>query len=187
MSVSTSKFLSYVLRHAPESIGLTLDAQGWADIDDLLAKASAAGTQLDEATLRAIVAESDKRRFTLSEDGSRIRAAQGHSVTVDLGKPAIEPPAQLFHGTATRFLDAILREGLRPGSRQQVHLSADRETAYAVGQRHGKSAILIVDAVRMFADGHSFYQADNGVWLTDAVQVTYLTCAEETAVGGEVR
>ena len=175
MSINTSKFLSYVLRHAPDSIGLTLDGEGWANTADLLAKANASGTSIDEATLHKIVAESDKKRFTLSEDGLRIRAAQGHSVAVDLGKPAIEPPAQLFHGTATRFLDAILREGLRPGSRQQVHLSADRQTAQAVGQRHGKPAILSVDAASMFAGGHKFYQADNGVWLIDAVPVEYLT------------
>lgn len=178
MSTNTSKFLSYVLRHAPDSIGLTLDGEGWANTADLLAKANASGTSIDEATLHKIVAESDKKRFTLSEDGLRIRAAQGHSVAVDLGKPAIEPPAQLFHGTATRFLDAILLEGLRPGSRQQVHLSADRQTAQAVGQRHGKPAILSVDAAAMFAGGHKFYQADNGVWLIDAVPVEYLTLIE---------
>jgi putative RNA 2'-phosphotransferase len=175
MSKNTSKFLSYVLRHAPDSIGLALDGEGWANTADLLAKANASGTPIDEATLHKIVAESDKKRFTLSEDGLRIRAAQGHSLAVDLGKPAIEPPAQLFHGTATRFLDAILREGLRPGSRQQVHLSADLQTAQAVGQRHGKPAILSVDAALMFAGGHKFYQADNGVWLIDAVPVEYLT------------
>ncbi|OCJ63648.1 RNA 2'-phosphotransferase [Agrobacterium tumefaciens] len=185
MSTATSKFLSYVLRHAPESIGLTLDAQGWADVGDLLAKANASGTLLDDAGLRAVVTESDKKRFTLSEDGHRIRAAQGHSVKVDLGSAPLEPPPQLFHGTATRFLDAILQEGLRPGSRQQVHLSADSVTAHAVGQRHGKPAILMVDASRMFAAGHSFFQADNGVWLTDAVPAAYLTLIENHTFEGD--
>lgn len=179
MSTATSKFLSYVLRHAPESIGLTLDAQGWVDVADLLAKANASGTPLDEAGLFAVVAESDKKRFTLSDDGRRIRAAQGHSVKVDLGQPPVEPPLQLFHGTATRFLEPILREGLRPGERQQVHLSADRATATAVGQRHGKPVVLIVDARLMFTDGYSFYRADNGVWLTDAVPFSYLTLFED--------
>ncbi|AQS64668.1 putative RNA 2'-phosphotransferase [Rhizobium rhizogenes] len=181
MSTATSKFLSYVLRHAPESIGLTLDAQGWADVADLLAKANASGTPLDEAGLFSVVAESDKKRFTLSEDGRRIRAAQGHSVKVDLGQPPVEPPPQLYHGTATRFLEPILREGLRPGERQQVHLSADRKTAIAVGQRHGKPVVLIVDAGRMFADGYSFYRADNGVWLTDAVPFSYLAEFEDSS------
>jgi putative RNA 2'-phosphotransferase len=185
MSTATSKFLSYVLRHAPESIGLTLDAQGWADVGDLLVKANASGTPLDEAGLRTVVAESDKKRFTLSEDGHRIRAAQGHSVKVDLGAAPVEPPPQLFHGTATRFLDAILQEGLRPGSRQQVHLSADSATAYSVGQRHGKPAILIVDSGRMFAAGHSFFQADNGVWLTATVPATYLRPIENHTVEGD--
>ncbi|WP_332305527.1 RNA 2'-phosphotransferase [Rhizobium sp. GR12] len=185
MSTATSKFLSYVLRHAPESIDLTLDAQGWADVGDLLAKANASGTPVDEAGLRVVVAESDKKRFTFSEDGRRIRAAQGHSVKVDLGIAPVEPPSKLFHGTATRFLEAILQEGLRPGSRQQVHLSADSVTAHAVGQRHGKPAILLVDAGRMFADGHSFYQADNGVWLTDAVPVAYLVLIENDAAEGD--
>ncbi|MDH0612219.1 MULTISPECIES: RNA 2'-phosphotransferase [unclassified Agrobacterium] len=178
MSPATSKFLSYVLRHAPESIGLTLDAQGWADVADLLAKANASGMPLDEAGLFSVVAESDKKRFTLSEDGRRIRAAQGHSVKVDLGQPPVEPPPQLFHGTATRFLESIMREGLRPGSRQQVHLSEDRTTAHSVGQRHGKPAVLVVDAGRMFSEGHRFYQADNGVWLTDEVPTAYLVPIE---------
>lgn len=175
MSAHTSKFLSYVLRHAPESIGLKLDGQGWADVSDLLEKANAAGTPLDGVTLRQIVAESDKKRFTLSDDGLRIRAAQGHSVTVDLDKSPSEPPPQLFHGTATRFLDAIMREGLLPGSRQQVHLSADDVTAKAVGQRHGRPAILSVDAAEMFAAGHQFYQANNGVWLIEVVPAAYFT------------
>ncbi len=100
-------------------------------------------------------------------------------------EPPVEPPPQLFHGTATRFLDAILQEGLRPGSRQQVHLSADSVTAHAVGQRHGKPAILIVDTGRMFTDGHSFYQADNGVWLTDAVPAAYLVPIENDAAEGD--
>jgi putative RNA 2'-phosphotransferase len=114
---SKSKFLSYVLRHAPDSIGLTLDANGWADIFDLQAKAAAAGTSIDRATLEAVVATSDKKRFTLSADGSRIRAAQGHSVTVELDLAPTPPPETLYHGTATRFLEAIRLEGLKPGSR----------------------------------------------------------------------
>ncbi|NWJ23883.1 RNA 2'-phosphotransferase [Rhizobium sp. RM] len=185
MSTNTSKFLSYVLRHAPQSIGLTLDGQGWAEVDDLLAKANEAGTSIDETTLRTIVAESDKKRFTLSDDGRRIRAAQGHSVVVDLGQPPVAPPSTLFHGTATRFFDVIMLQGLRAGSRQHVHLSADRATAYAVGQRHGKPAILIVNSGRMHADGYSFYQADNGVWLTDAVPVAYLALTENDVAGGD--
>lgn len=172
---SSSKFLSYVLRHAPESIGLALDANGWASVDELLVKAAAAGRSLNHATLEEIVATSDKKRFTLSEDGSRIRAAQGHSVEVALGLEPTAPPETLYHGTATRFLDAIRAEGLKPGSRQQVHLSADAATAAAVGSRHGKPAVLRVAAGAMHAQGYAFFRADNGVWLTDQVPPHFLS------------
>jgi putative RNA 2'-phosphotransferase len=177
MSQEISKFLSYVLRHAPESIGLSLDANGWADVEELLTNARKAGRRIDLATLQEVVAQNDKRRFTLSKDGRRIRAAQGHSIAVDLALVPSEPPPQLYHGTATRNLDAILAEGLKPGRRQQVHLSLDPETARKVGQRHGKPAILTVDAAAMQRDGHRFVRADNGVWLTDTVPVRYLSLA----------
>jgi putative RNA 2'-phosphotransferase len=172
---SQSKFLSYVLRHAPESIGLTLDEGGWADVAELLEKAATAGKRLNRATLDEIVATCEKKRFTLSEDGKRIRAAQGHSVEVALGLEPMVPPETLYHGTATRFLDAIRAEGLTPGSRQQVHLSTDEVTARAVGARHGRPAILRVAAGDMHRAGHAFYRADNGVWLTDSVPPPYLS------------
>ncbi|PLK72874.1 RNA 2'-phosphotransferase [Rhizobium sp. TH135] len=184
MSAETSKFLSYILRHAPESIGLELDSEGWTDIDTLIAKANAAGQAIDQEMLLLTVRDSEKKRLTLSEDGARIRAAQGHSIKVDLGHAPSQPPAQLFHGTATRFLEAILAEGLQPGSRQQVHLSADRETATQVGARHGKPVVLSVNASRMAEGGHTFFQADNGVWLTNHVPAVYLTIIEAPAAGG---
>lgn len=184
MSAETSRFLSYILRHAPESIGLELDSEGWTDIDTLIAKANAAGQVIDQEMLLLTVRDSEKKRFTLSEDGARIRAAQGHSIKVDLGHAPSQPPAQLFHGTATRFLEAILAEGLQPGSRQQVHLSADRETATQVGARHGKSVVLSVNASRMAEGGHTFFQAENGVWLTNHVPAVYLTIIEAPAAGG---
>ena len=130
---------------------------------------------MERAVLEEIVATSDKKRFTLSEDGKRIRAAQGHSVEVALGIEPVVPPETLYHGTATRFLEPIRAEGLKPGSRQQVHLSADEVTAHAVGTRHGKPAILRVAAGDMHRAGHAFYRADNGVWLTDAVPPQFLT------------
>jgi len=177
MSKEISKFLSYVLRHAPESIGLSLDANGWAEVEELLAKARKAGRGIDLATLQEVVAQNDKRRFTLSEDGRRIRAAQGHSIAVDLALAPSEPPPLLYHGTATRNLDAILAEGLKPGRRQQVHLSLDPETALKVGQRHGKPTVLTVDAAAMHRDGYALFRADNGVWLTDSVPARYLSFA----------
>jgi len=169
-----SKFLSYVLRHAPGSIGLALDDNGWAGVDELLAKATGTGIVIDRETLEEIVVTSEKKRFTLSADGTRIRAAQGHSVEVVLGVEPIEPPETLYHGTATRFLDSIRAEGLQAGSRQQVHLSADEATATAVGQRHGKPVVLRVAAGEMHRQGHAFYRADNGVWLTDSVRTQFL-------------
>ncbi|MBN9278582.1 MAG: RNA 2'-phosphotransferase [Hyphomicrobium sp.] len=171
----TSKFLSLVLRHAPERIGLVLDAHGWTDVETLIAKANAAGVVLDRAMLLEIVATSDKQRFTLSADGTRIRAAQGHSVEIDLDLPAVSPPAVLFHGTARSHVGAILAEGLKPGQRRHVHLSPDVETARRVGMRHGVPVIFEVATARMHADGLVFWQAENGVWLTALVAPAYLT------------
>ena len=173
--VKLSKYLSFILRHHPQSIGLALDDEGWADIDELLAKAKANGKTIDHATLIHVVETNDKKRFTISEDGRRIRAAQGHSIKVVLGLEPKEPPSTLFHGTATKFLESILKNGLQPKSRQQVHLSTTKETALKVGQRHGKAVILKIDANKMYQQGLKFYQADNGVWLTDHVPVEFLS------------
>lgn len=172
--VTQSKFLSLVLRHSPQTIGLKLDSGGWAQTDELLACMARSGRRMSLAQLQAVVAGNSKQRFAFSEDGLRIRANQGHSIAVELELTPQQPPAELFHGTATRFLDAIFQQGLTRQSRHHVHLSASVETASAVGRRHGKLALLRVDAARMAADGHVFYQSDNGVWLTDAVPVTYL-------------
>lgn len=175
MAKQTSKFLSLVLRHAPERIGIVLDAQGWTSVDALITKANAGGVALTRATLNEIVLASDKQRFTLSPDGARIRAAQGHAVHVDVDLEPAVPPAVLFHGTAHTNVDAILAEGLRSGKRRHVHLSPDMDTARRVGMRHGSPVIFEVDTARMHADGLGFWQADNGVWLTNSVPHAYLT------------
>ncbi|MBR0958668.1 RNA 2'-phosphotransferase [Bradyrhizobium japonicum] len=172
--IQLSKFLSLVLRHKPDAIGLVLDPQGWVGISELIVKASAAGTKFGRDDLLRVVAESDKKRFSLSPQADRIRAAQGHSVSVELGLAAQEPPSILYHGTATRFVEAILSEGLKPQARQQVHLSFDEATAQRVGQRHGKPHIFKVDAGGMHAKGYKFFRADNGVWLTDQVPPEFL-------------
>jgi putative RNA 2'-phosphotransferase len=169
-----SKFLSLVLRHKPEEIGLQLDQRGWVRIDDLLRKLKKANRKLSRDELIQLVENNDKKRFTLSEDGLRIRAAQGHSVNVDLGLEPQCPPDELYHGTASANLDAIFSGGLNPGRRHQVHLSLDSDTVERVGQRHGKPVVLRVEARRMFEDGFLFYCADNGVWLTDKVPADYL-------------
>ena len=170
-----SKFLSFVLRHKPDTIGLKLDNEGWAPIDTLIAKSAAAGTSFNREDLRRVVETSDKKRFSVSEDRQHIRAAQGHSVTVELGLLPQEPPSLLYHGTTIRFLRSILLEGLKPQTRQQVHLSVDEATAYRVGQRHGKPVIFEVEALSMHAEGFMFFLADNGVWLTNQVPPRFLT------------
>lgn len=175
-TTETSKFLSYVLRHNPQAIDLTLDSEGWADIATLIDGARRAGKVLDDTLLRTVVRDNDKQRFSISEDGKRIRAAQGHTTeTVAISHTAITPPATLFHGTATRFIPSIMQEGLKPGQRQHVHLSDNRQTAMSVGQRYGAPVILRVAAKAMHDQGFAFYQADNGVWLTAHVPTTFLT------------
>jgi putative RNA 2'-phosphotransferase len=170
-----SKRLSFVLRHAPESIGITLDAQGWTSVDGLLKQLAAHGFQISEKRLHHVVKTDDKQRYTLSEDKTRIRAAQGHSVDIHLELPAIVPPDVLYHGTATRNLTSIREKGLIPGTRQHVHLSADTKTAKRVGARHGTPYVLEINAAAMHAEGLEFFQADNGVWLTSAIPARYIT------------
>lgn len=171
--ISSSKFLSLVLRHKPDIIGLTLDTEGWAGIDELI-RLSQSHMPLTRALIEAIVTENSKQRFAISEDGSRIRARQGHSIDVDLQLQPTSPPQRLYHGTATRFVDAIRREGLHKRSRQHVHLSANADTATLVGARHGRPMVLIVHADKMAAAGHAFFLSENGVWLTDAVPVDFI-------------
>lgn len=176
--IHISKFLSYVLRHQPDAIGLSLDAQGWTSMDDLIAKAAAAGTRLTREAIGRVVRQSDKQRFALSEDGLQIRANQGHSVDVDLALADRQPPDILFHGTATRVLDAILREGLKAQARHAVHLSSTRDTAHRVGRRHGSPVVLLVRAAELARDGHRFQCSENGVWLTAEVPPRYLVVDE---------
>lgn len=173
-STKTSKFLSLVLRHEPERIGITLDDAGWTDVNVLLAAAAAHGVAVTREELEQIVASSDKQRFALSPDGARIRANQGHSVPVELGLAPLAPPMLLYHGTPSRFVDSIRATGLRKGERHHVHLSADAETARIVGSRRGPPVILIVRAADMAAAGHVFYRSENGVWLVDHVPPAFL-------------
>ena len=173
--VEASKFLSYVLRHEPQAIGLTLDSEGWGSLDAVIAGATQQGRSLSRELIEQVVATSDKRRFELSADGQRIRAVQGHSTrSVDRAFEPRQPPDVLFHGTAAQFMDAIRQEGLKPGSRHHVHLSADEQTARAVGQRYGSPVVLRLDAKGMHAQGFVFHQAENGVWLTDRVPPSFL-------------
>ena len=172
--VRTSKFLSRVLRHAPEDLGLTLEPGGWVPLADLLAGAARAGVRITPEDIAEVVRTSDKQRFAFDESGTRIRANQGHSVEVDLQLSAAEPPPELYHGTAERNREAILRDGLGKMSRHHVHLSRDTETAAKVGARHGKPLVLVIDAAKMRAAGHLFFVSANGVWLVEHVPPQYL-------------
>ncbi|UPT69138.1 MAG: RNA 2'-phosphotransferase [Sphingobacteriales bacterium JAD_PAG50586_3] len=169
-----SKFISLVLRHKPETIGVTLDENGWADVADLLQKFNAHGTAITFDELKAIVDENTKKRFAFNDDFTKIRANQGHSVEVDLKLQPQTPPAILYHGTALKNLDSIKEKGLLKGERQHVHLSDNIATATQVGSRHGKPIVLHIDTVTMLADGHIFYLSDNNVWLTDFVPAEYI-------------
>lgn len=165
-----SKFLSFVLRHQPEAIGITLDHEGWTDISALIHAAANNGKSIHRDMVQAVVASSDKKRFAISEDGLRIRAVQGHSTkNVNINYVEKVPPKFLYHGTATRFLKSILTQGLLPGSRQYVHLLENEQAALIVGQRHGKPVVLRIHALRMHEQDVKFFQAENGVWLTKSV------------------
>jgi putative RNA 2'-phosphotransferase len=173
--VNVSKRIALVLRHRPDSIGITLDEAGWVDVSDLLAALSRHGLQLSREDLEHVVQTSDKQRFALDPAGRRIRASQGHSVPVDLGYAPAPPPAVLYHGTPLRNVAAIEAEGLRRGSRHHVHLSSDVATAGRVGQRRGPSTVFTVDAAGLAAAGAVFYLSANDVWLVDAVPPEYLS------------
>ncbi|MFG2207058.1 RNA 2'-phosphotransferase [Streptomyces sp. NPDC048638] len=171
-SVRISKYLARHLRHEPQRIGIVLDTHGWVAVSELIEAAARHGFHFSQAELAKVVAESDKRRYAI--EGDRIRANQGHTVSVDLGLPPAVPPAHLFHGTAARSLDAIRDEGLRPMARHAIHLSPDRGTATRVGARRGRPVVLTVDAAAMHRAGHLFQVSANGVWLTAEVPPQFL-------------
>ncbi|MCD8008668.1 MAG: RNA 2'-phosphotransferase [Clostridiales bacterium] len=170
---STSKYLSLILRHKPEVIGITLDEHGWAEVDELIAGVSRT-RPLTMETLEQIVREDEKQRYSFNEDKTLIRANQGHSIPVDVELEEVEPPKLLYHGTGHRFTASIDAQGLLRQSRLYVHLSADYATAKKVGQRHGKPVVYRVRSGKMHADGFQFYRSVNGVWLTKAVPARYL-------------
>lgn len=173
-----SKFLSLVLRHKPEIIGLQLDEYGWAAIAELVEKSRLAGVMLNEAHVRKVVAASEKQRFAISVDGTRIRANQGHSIPVDMTSHEAVPTDFIYHGTAQSTLSAILHQGIKRGNRQFVHLSSDMETALRVGQRHGRPVVVVVQAGDMYRDGFRFFLSENGIWLTEFVPSRYLKVLE---------
>ena len=174
----TSRYISLLLRHKPQVAGLTLDPHGWAEVDALITAVNKTHP-LTRETLEEIVRADEKGRYSFSEDGTRIRANQGHSVPVDVGLAKKTPPALLYHGTAEKYTPAIETQGLLPRTRLYVHLSHDRETAVKVGKRHGAPVVFLVNAAQMTTDGFDFYLSENGVWLTKAVPPRYLSRLDE--------
>ena len=176
--IKLGKFISLILRHKPEMIGIELDGNGWADVKELIEGINQTGDEEKERInfeiLEEIVRNNSKKRYEFNEDFTKIRACQGHSIEVDLELKAVKPPKILYHGTAERFLEQIKKEGIKKKNRQFVHLSETDETAYDVGKRHGKPFIIKVMAEKMHEDGKEFFISKNGVWLTDDIEVKYL-------------
>jgi len=170
----TSKFLSLVLRHQPEKIGIQLDEAGWVDVDVLLKAMAKHGKRISRETLDHVVETNDKRRFAYGDDGRRIRANQGHSVEVDLGYKTAQPPEILLHGTPDRFVADIMRDGLKKMKRHHVHLHTNEATATTVGSRRGKPVLLKIRAREMADNGHEFFVTPNDVWLTDSVPAEFI-------------
>lgn len=168
-----SKFLSLILRHKPESVGLTLDPHGWVNVDKLLVGMQQSGKRITLNDLKEIVKDDNKCRYSFNNDLTMIRANQGHSIPVDLGLVEKTPPQILYHGTPDRFESIIRVEGLKPMQRHHVHLSDNLETATQVGSRRGKPFIFKIDTTLMLADNIKFYQSENGVWLVDHVASKY--------------
>lgn len=169
-----SIFLSLVLRHKPDVAGIFLDEHGWANVEDLINGIKNTGRNINMPILEDIVETDSKQRYSFNEDKTLIRANQGHSVPVDVNLEKMKPPKFLYHGTADRFLNSIMEEGLKPMNRLYVHLSTDIETAIRVGKRHGNPVVLKIHSNQMYEEGCIFYLSKNGVWLTRDVQIKYL-------------
>lgn len=170
-----SKFLSLILRHQPETIGLKLDENGWADVEELRVKSAQKRVHFSVEELDEVVETNNKKRFAFNDDKTKIRASQGHSIDINLALEAIQPPEFLYHGTAEANISSILEKGIEKRTRQHVHLSADKETATKVGMRHGKPTILTIRTGKMHEDGLSFFQSANGVWLTEFIDPKYIS------------
>jgi putative RNA 2'-phosphotransferase len=174
MSKQNSRFLSLVLRHKPETIKIKLDKNGWVAVDELLAQLKKHNREMSMKDLRDIVEFNDKKRFEFNEEGTLIRAAQGHSVKVDLQMKPKQPPRKLYHGTVAKTIDTIMDGGLKKMNRHAVHLSEDITTATKVGSRRGEAIILEVNSAAMYVDKIKFFKSKNGVWLTDEVPSKYI-------------
>lgn len=169
-----SKFISLILRHKPEEIGITLDEHGWANVEELINGINNSSRKIDMEILEDIVYTDDKGRYSFNEDKTLIRANQGHSIPVDVELKEAIPPKVLYHGTAERFMDSIREQGIKSMSRLYVHLSDNISTAAKVGKRHGNCVILTIDTEKMHKDGIKFYLSENNVWLTKYIDCKYI-------------
>ena len=194
---NVSKYLSLILRHKPDVIGITLDEHGWANINDLILGLEQNNPGFNMEVLEEIVKTDSKQRYSFNEDKTLIRANQGHSIPVDVELEEKEPPEFLYHGTGEKYVSSINQHGLIPKSRLYVHLSKDIETAKNVGKRHGKEVVYLVNSKQMYEDGYKFYLSVNGVWLTKQVPVKYLQkakreiclsldCADESVINAKI-
>ncbi|HFL2524774.1 TPA: RNA 2'-phosphotransferase [Clostridioides difficile] len=173
-----SIFISLILRHKPETIGIKLDDYGYADVNELIEKINNTGRNINIEILEQIVKEDNKQRYSFNDDRSKIRANQGHSINVNVELRELEPPKYLYHGTATRFLDNIKNEGIIKQSRLYVHLSRDIDTAIKVGKRHGTPVILKINTGKMYENGYKFYLSENNVWLCEYIPFKYVEIFE---------
>lgn len=169
----TSKYISLILRHKPEVIGITLDEHGWADVNELIAGVSRTHP-IDMRLLEEIVRTDEKQRYSFNKDKTLIRANHGHSIHVDVELEERDPPSVLYHGTGARNTDSIEVQGLLPMSRLYVHLSEDISTAIKVGRRHGKPVVYAIRTDKMKEANYKFFRSVNGVWLTKAVPAQFL-------------
>ena len=171
---ASGRLIALILRHKPEMIGIKLDEHGWADVDKLLEGVNR-NHSLTREQLEEIVRTDNKQRFPFNEDKTKIRANQGHSISVDVELQEAEPPEFLYHGTGEKFVSSIKETDILPCNRLYVHLSSDIDTAIKVGSRHGKPFVFTVSSGQMYRDGYKFFRSVNGVWLTKKVEAKYLT------------
>ncbi|HCI2563749.1 TPA: RNA 2'-phosphotransferase [Clostridioides difficile] len=169
-----SIFISLILRHKPETIGIKLDDYGYADVNELIEKINNTGRNINIEILEQIVKEDNKQRYSFNDDRSKIRANQGHSINVNVELRELEPPKCLYHGTATRFLENIKKEGIIRQSRLYVHLSNDIDTAVKVGKRHGVPVVLKINTGKMYENGYKFYLSENNIWLCKYIPFEYV-------------
>lgn len=171
--IKIGKEISFALRHHPEKYQLDMDEEGWVQVEQLFHALEDKYGVLTEADILDIMKHSDKQRYELKNH--KIRAYYGHSLKQKIKKIPMEPPKVLYHGTAKRFLDSIMKDGLLPMNRQYVHLSADQETAIKVGKRHDAHPIILrINAIEAYCNGISFYLGNETVWLSDSIPIQYI-------------